>query len=227
MAAWGFAPGIRHEAEVAVRPRWKLSCGEEEPFGDCLRGLGSLPLPAPSAGWDAGWTDGRTGRQRVGSAWQNGAFVLSRSRTHQGPFNELFWSGQPAETIFALTLGLMAKPASKPAAAEGGRGAAACREGGPAPPAWGQGRLDQGDGVERRGLLPWPTSPAKGTDLPLSPPFACVGFFFPSISPSGSRGGAGEVFSGRRVSPGPSPTPREPPHRRRSRSRGFVGNQTR
>lgn len=86
----------------------------------------------PSVGREAGQADGWLGRHWVGSAWQNGTFVLSGSRTGRGPFNELFWLGQPAKSIFTLMLGLMAKPASKPAVARGGRGVAACMQGGSA-----------------------------------------------------------------------------------------------
>lgn len=179
-----FAPGISYEAEVAVRPRLKLDCGEEEPFGDRLRGLGSFLVLTPSTGREAERTDRRTGRQWVGSTWQNGAFVLSQSRTGRGPFNELFWSGQPAETIFTLMLRLMAKPASKPAAAKGGREAAACTRGDRRRRHGERGGWSKRTSRERRRLLPSPTSPAKGTDLLLSPPFAFVGFFSPSISPS-------------------------------------------
>lgn len=78
----------------------------------------------------------------VGSTWQSGDFVPSQSTTGQGPFNEFLWSGQPAGTIFTLMRWLMAKPASKPAAAKGGRGAAAHTQRGLEPTAR-KGRLEQ------------------------------------------------------------------------------------
>lgn len=62
MAVQEFAPGISYEAEVAVRPGLKRSCGEEEPFGDGLRSFGSLLLLTPSTGREAGQTDRQTGR---------------------------------------------------------------------------------------------------------------------------------------------------------------------
>lgn len=133
-------------------------------------------------GREAGWTDGQRGGRWVGSTWQNSAFVLSQSRTVRGPFNELFWSGQPAETIFTLMLGLMAKPASKPTAAKGGRGAAACAQGGTGAAGAGMEREDEW-GKEASRLLPSPTPPAKGTDLLLSLPFAFVGGFSPPSAP--------------------------------------------
>lgn len=123
-------------------------------------------------------------------------------------------------------LRLMAKPASKPAAAKGGRRATACTQRGPASPAWGKERLEQEDEQERRFLFPSPMSPAKGTDLPLSPPFAFVGFFFPPSAPRPLPRPSEAVFAGRGVSPALSPSPQKPPRSQRGRWRGFVGNQT-
>lgn len=186
--------------------------------------LGVLSSAAPSMGRKAGQRGGRW----VGSTWQNGAFVLSQSRTVQGPFNELFWSGQPAETIFTLMLGLMAKPASKPTAAKGGRGAAACTQGGTGAAGAGMEQEDEW-GKEASRLLPLPTSTAKGTDLLLSPPFAFVGGFSPPSAPRPlplASHTAGAVFAGRGVSPGLSPTPPELLRSQRSPWRGFVRNQT-
>lgn len=128
-------------------------------------------------------------------------------------------------------LRLMAKPASKPAAAKGRRGVSACTWRGPASLAWGKERLEQEDEQERRFLLPSPMSLAKGTDLPLSPPFAFIGGFSvcqpfaPSPGPLAACM-AEAVFAGRGVSPGLSPSPQKPPRSQRSRWRGFVGNQT-
>lgn len=194
MAMQEFAPGISYEAEVTVRRGLKLDCGEEEPFGDRLQGLASLLVLNPSTGREAGWTDGQTGRQWVGSTWQNGAFVLSQNRTSRGPFSELFWSGQPAETTFTLMLRLMAKPASKPTAAKG-EGQPPARRGDQRHRCGERGGWSKRTSGERRHLLPLLTSPAKGTDLPLSPPFAFVGVFSPLSalchlpSPSGSMCG--------------------------------------
>lgn len=118
-----------------------------------------------STGREAGWTD----QQWVGSTWQNCDFVLSQSTTGQGPFNEFLWSGQPAETIFTLMLWPMAKLASKPAVAKGGRGAAGANS-------TGKGGWSRRSSRGKEAPLPLPMSPAQGTDLPLSlSSFALIG----------------------------------------------------
>lgn len=175
------------------------------------------PQPHPQGG-----TDRRAGRQQAGSTWQNGDFVLSQSTTGQGPFNELLWSGQPAETIFTL-MGLMAKPASKPAPAKGGRGAAAHTQRGLEPTAREREAGARGQAEKRRRLSHCQCPLHRGQVSRFAP---CTGVFpSSSPSPSGSRRGWSS-FPWKRGVPGVSPTPGERPRSQRSPWRGFVGNQT-
>lgn len=166
--------------------------------------------------------DRQVGRQRVGSTRQNGDFVLSQSTTGQGPSNEFLRSGQPAETIFTPMLGLMAKPASKPAAAEGGRGAAAHTQRGLEPTAREREAGARGQAEKRRHLSHCQCPQHRSPSLP----FALFGVFpSSSPSPSGSRRGWSS-FPWKRGVPSVSPTLGERPRSQRSSWRGFVGNQT-
>lgn len=167
--------------------------------------------------------DRLTGRQRVGSTGLSTDFVLSQSPTGQGPFNEFLWSGQPAETIFTLMLGLMAKPFQTCS----GRG----RERGSCPHAEGTGANSTGKGGwskrssrEKEEPLPLPKSPAQGADLPLCL-LHLLGFSLPAAPAPLAAGVAGAAFPGSGVSPG-CPPRWESPRSQHSPWRGFVGNQT-
>lgn len=173
-----------------------------------------------------GGTDRRAGRQQAGSTWQNGDFVLSQSTTGQGPFNELLWSGQPAETIFTL-MGLMAKPASKPALAKGGRGAAAHTQRGLEPTAREREAGARGQAEKRKRLSHCQCPLHRGQ---VSRFALCTGgFLFQQPQPLWQQAWLEQLSLEAgcpRCVPGVSPTPGERPRSQRSPWRGFVGNQT-